>query len=1111
MSRKEPPGAGTGTPAIIRDPARVGAKFLAARSFDEGLEVIAEQLRLLVGAHQSAVSYVPDGEFEAACHANSLSEKYEKYRTYDVMPTGKGIWAVLVERRTPMRLTHEELLAHTRWKNFSALKDTRGLEHPPMRGWLAVPVLRRDGGFLGVLQLSDKFEGEFTESDEEVLTRLARLVAPTFELEQSRAALVAARDEALALQEELKFVSEHAPASIARCDSKGRYRFVNQVYADLFGMRPEDIVGKAVREVLGEETYSQASPHMDSALAGRTAEHDLTLPVVGGGARTVHVSYAPDRDALGGVIGVIAAGFDITERKDAEAALRVSEAFSRRIIESSHECIKVLDLHGRLLSMSRGGQRLLEIEDLSLYLNEPWAELWEGKARESAAEAVANAVRGDTTSFRGYCPTARGISKWWEVIVSPLEDADGSVDRVLAVSRDVTERRQAEEAMLRLNTELEVGVRQRTAELEDANRALAAEVAERLRAERILDATSDIVWMADPSGRLLYLNRGGHTALGVHDEDDLSTINVADFHARPEAELLATDAFASAERHGNWAGELSFSARGGRAFPTSAVLLAHRSASEDTEFFSLIARDISALKEAQGRLEEQRSNLLRAQQVAHMGFLDFDLVSNTIEWSDEVYRLYRVNPETDTTDPQFTADMVHPDDQPRARANLERATQGLGSEEIDHRVVRPDGSVIWVHAQMELLRDADGAPARLLGTVVDVTALKHAEENMRCVLETAPDAMIVTNESGTITFVNDRLLVLFGYRRGELVGRPVEVLVPERHRGAHRGHRTSFYAAPTARLMGTGPVVELHAVDKSGREFPVEIALTPLETTDGKLVSATVRDVRERRRLDALRLRSRELEAQNTQIQEGSRLKGEFVAHMSHELRTPLNAILGFAQLMHEGKLGPVSAPHKEYLGDIISSSRHLMELINDTLDLAKVESGKMEFRPQEVDLGALVSDVLEILRGLAAAKQIEVTSDVAEELCNIYLDPARIRQVLYNYLSNAIKFTARNGAVAVRVRPDTDGAFRVEVQDTGIGIADSDQPRVFDEFTQIDSGYAKEQPGSGLGLAVTKRMVEAQGGAVGVESVVGEGSTFWARLPCRAGASSVEGGRCER
>ena len=155
--------------AIVREFDRSMVDLHAADNFEEALHVVALQSRLMIGAHQAAISFLPDGSFNAAIHTHSFSEKYEKYNSYDVMPTGEGIWGCVVEHRHAIRMTEEELLNHPRFKNFSGMKDARGLEHPPMIGWLAVPIIRDKGGFLGVIQLSDKYEREFTEQDQEQL------------------------------------------------------------------------------------------------------------------------------------------------------------------------------------------------------------------------------------------------------------------------------------------------------------------------------------------------------------------------------------------------------------------------------------------------------------------------------------------------------------------------------------------------------------------------------------------------------------------------------------------------------------------------------------------------------------------------------------------------------------------------------------------------------------------------------------------------------------------------------------------------------------------------------------------------------------------------------
>jgi signal transduction histidine kinase len=211
-------------------------------------------------------------------------------------------------------------------------------------------------------------------------------------------------------------------------------------------------------------------------------------------------------------------------------------------------------------------------------------------------------------------------------------------------------------------------------------------------------------------------------------------------------------------------------------------------------------------------------------------------------------------------------------------------------------------------------------------------------------------------------------------------------------------------------------------------------------------------------------------------------------------LRTPLNAIIGFSELMHDGKVPVADFP--EYLGDILKSSRHLLQLINDVLDLAKVEAGKMEFHPEPVQPSRIVDEVKGILRSLASKKRIVMDVKVDPSVGEVVIDPGKLKQVLYNYVSNAVKFTPDEGRVSIRIGPEGKAAFRVEVEDTGIGIRAEDFGRLFVEFQQLDATTAKKYPGTGLGLAFTKRLVEAQGGQVGVRSTPGVGSVFHAILP---------------
>jgi PAS domain S-box-containing protein len=242
-----------------------------------------------------------------------------------------------------------------------------------------------------------------------------------------------------------------------------------------------------------------------------------------------------------------------------------------------------------------------------------------------------------------------------------------------------------------------------------------------------------------------------------------------------------------------------------------------------------------------------------------------------------------------------------------------------------------------------------------LSAIRDITIRKKADAKFRSIVEAAPDCLLIINGEGSIVLANNLLEKTFGYSKNEVLGKSVEMLIPERYRGNHIGHRQHYFNKPRVRGMGEG--MELYGLHKDGYEFPVEISLSPLDTEEGQLALAAVRNITERKKLEQeLRIKNNELQIQNLRVQEATKLKSAFLANMSHELRTPLNIIIGFTELMHSEKVGPISTQHKEFLNDILTSSHHLLQLINDILDLSKIESGKMEFFPQQVETKKIFS-----------------------------------------------------------------------------------------------------------------------------------------------------------
>ncbi|MGH8501137.1 MAG: PAS domain S-box protein [Gammaproteobacteria bacterium] len=508
---------------------------------------------------------------------------------------------------------------------------------------------------------------------------------------------------------------------------------------------------------------------------------------------------------------------------------------------------------------------------------------------------------------------------------------------------------------------------------------------------------------------------------------------------------------------------------------------------------SKIARDITARKKMEEQLKKNEARLTEAQRIAHIGSWEWDVIADKIAWSDELYRIFDIQPQEFGATYQAFFSYVHPEDRELVRKMIGQAMRERTFPEFDHRIVRPDGTVRVIHANGVVTADDSGKPARMTGTLQDITERKQTEEILRTseerfhLISRATNDVIwdwnaLTNEQ----WYNEAFQTAFGYQ--------LECSESHAKLWTDRVHPDDLERV----MQGIHEVIESggqswlqeYRYRRADGSYAFVVDRGYVVRNDkGKLVRmlGSMMDITERKRMEE------DLAQARDQALESARMKSEFLANMSHEIRTPLNGVIGMTGLLLNTKLSPTQ---RHYAETAQRSGESLLIIINDILDFSKIEAGKMRLEVVDFDLNTIFENTASLLAERAHAKKIELAVALDLKLPTALKgDPFRLNQILTNLASNAIKFTEQ-GEVVLRAKPleETGDAVtvRFEVSDTGIGITPAEQTRLFQAFSQADSSTTRKYGGTGLGLAICTQFVKLMGGEIGVESEVGNGSLFW-------------------
>lgn len=904
----------------------------------------------------------------------------------------------------------------------------------------------------------------------------------------------------LAEQSERAAMVEAAVDAFVGVSLDGRITSWNAAAQNMFGYRAEEAMGRPVDELLiPAERASEAATMIERIHRGLpTPTYDTTRRTHDGRELEVAISMAPLRDGEGRIVGMVKTMRDISAAKVAERALQKLTSELERMVaertasleEAQRDLRNILDALPSMVGYwDRDLRNRFANRAYRDWFGERGAAL-EGKTMrdllgpelfEKNRAHVEAALRGEAQSFERSIPRPDGPGERHSLAHYLPDMVNGEVLGFYVLVHDVTELTQSRKA-----------------------------VAEALRdKEFLLDTIHKhaIMSVTDPVGRIIDANEA-FCAISGYGLDEL----VGKTHRIVNSGMQGPEFWPSVWRQITsgvaWRGEVCNRAKDGSLYWVDSIIAPFVDAKGRIDRYISIRFDITERKRATAELQATHARLALATDAAAIGVWEYDLASDILVWDERMFRLYGHDKRLGAQPYSLWADALHAEDAGPVQKLLREAIEGVRDFNTEFRIRWPGGDVRYIRALANVQRDAAGRPLRMVGVNWDITDLKLSALDLaattsllRSVLDSASEiSIIATDEDFVIRVFNSGAEKLLGYSAAEVVGRatpglihdPSEIKSRARELGKAMGRK--LRAGDYFREPGAHGIQQAWTyLRKDGERVPVSLVVTAMVGDAGKVLGylGVAHDVstqlqHERMLVDA-----------KSAAERANRAKSEFLANMSHEIRTPMNAVIGLCYLLERTRL---NAHQSELLGKMLHASETLLGIINDVLDLSKIEAGELSISPEPFSPQELVTYLTETWRMQAGLKGVEVKLHIPAPLPALVLgDSLRVNQILSNLLSNAIKFTD-SGQVSVRALalPHAGGATRLrfEVQDTGVGIAPEAAERLFQPFAQADGSITRRFGGTGLGLSIVKQLAELMGGEVGFASELGVGSTFWAELP---------------
>jgi len=847
-------------------------------------------------------------------------------------------------------------------------------------------------------------------------------------------------------------IAAAAPVAIFRFDKIFNCIYVNDRWSEITGRSLESALGNGWMEALHpddlDRLISQWTQDSNQANLNSPAviNSEGRLLRLDGSINWFYIQIVPEIDQENQITGYIGTLMDITARKQAKLEMRKNEQRDRALIDGTSDEILLANPQNNLIDGNQEAEKLLSYgsnELKSLHILNP-----------------------------------DGSINWFYVQFVPEIDDENQITSYIGALMDITARKQAE-------LELQ--------KYEHRYRAL-------------MDAASDAILLANPQGNLIEANLKAEELLG-YSRDELKSLNMSQIHP-PDALQAARNHFKNVQKN-NFAPAMEslVLTKDGSQVPVE--ITGSRIDIDGVSIAQGIFRDIRDRKQAEQENQQLRERLQfilsTSPAVIFTCRPDGDYGATFI--SDNIQSLMGYTPEEYLAKSSFWADHVHPDDAPHVFAQVPRLFE-LGTYSYEYRFQHQDGHYLWIRSELRVIRNSQNIPIEIIGYFADISdrkqaelALKESQAFIQKIADASPNILYLYDlQEQRNVYTNREITSVLGYEPEvvQTMGTSffLNMMHPDDLQTVLPKYSDRMKAAQDGEIIDAEYRIR-HANGEWRWLYSRDIVFSRDADGQVKQTIGTAEDISDRKKYE------QQLKQTNAELIRATRLKDEFLASMSHELRTPLNAILGMTEALQEEVFGIVNERQINALQTVERSSYHLLELINDILDLAKIEAGQVELSYSSTSIALLAQSSITFINQQAHKKHIQIEIQIAPNLPDISIDERRIRQVLINLLNNAVKFTPEGGQIKLEVDRQEDRAnpndrswLRFSIIDTGIGIAPENIPKLFQPFIQIDSALNRKYEGTGLGLALVKQIVDLHGGKISLTSELGVGSCFVVNIP---------------